>query len=147
MSLQNNCRFDGRISSDLKFQQDSEPKSARLNFSIAVKDGYDKNKSVFVNFVAFGVNAVNINKYFSKGKPISIIAEYATWKQDKEGKTNYYHNFKLTSWTFPLTVKSEGNEENTKSYPKNNTKPKPVSDMSFGGEFDDTEEDDDDIPF
>jgi len=65
------------------------------------QDGQQKEETCFVDCKAFGRQAENINKYFSKGKPILIDGrlQYSAW-EDKEGNKRSKHRVVIDRFVF-----------------------------------------------
>ncbi|MNQ66142.1 Single-stranded DNA-binding protein [compost metagenome] len=75
----------------------------RVNFRLGVRKSYvsDEDKKAgktqtFIPMVAFGKTAEFIMDYFEDGKPITVTnVEYNTWESSDNGKTEYFHNFRV----------------------------------------------------
>lgn len=100
---------------ELKYSQSG---TAIGNFSIAVKDGYNKDKTHFFDVVAFGKQAETINTYFNKGSRILINGELnqETWEKDGQKKSKV--TIKLNGFTF-VDKKSESNNQPQQQYNRN----------------------------
>ena len=75
---------------------------AVVNFSIANNQKYkDQNRAHFINCVAWGNTAENINKYFPKGRPILVEGrlEQRSW-EDKDGKKRYAYEVIVERFDF-----------------------------------------------
>lgn len=57
--------------------------------SIAVKDAYNKEKTDFINIIAFSHTAKFITSFFEKGQGIAIQGRIKTGSYEKEGKKVY----------------------------------------------------------
>lgn len=84
----NTCIFLGRLTRDPELSVGQSGKSY-CRFSLALDGGKDregKEKTNFFDFVAFGAKAEFLEKYFSKGKPMTVVSEATqeTW-EDSDG--------------------------------------------------------------
>ena len=68
----NNCIFIGRLGHDVSIHYTSE-EMAVGRFSMALDNGKDK-KPTWINCVAFGKTAENIDRFFKKGNRIAVIS-------------------------------------------------------------------------
>jgi len=81
--------------------------TAAVNFGLAVnrkwksKDGEDKSETCFVDCVAFGRTAENINKYVTKGDPFFIEGRltFETWTA-QDGSKHSKHKIAVASFQF-----------------------------------------------
>jgi len=81
--------------------------TAVVDFGMAVnrkwndKDGQAKEEVCFVDCKAFGKAAENINKYFSKGKPIFVEGRlgFDQW-ETREGATRSKHYVTVSNFQF-----------------------------------------------
>lgn len=68
--------------------------SARIHFTVAVKNSAKQNSTSFVDCTAFGKKAELLSNYFVKGSPIGIEAEFRNNNyQDRNGVPHYGYNF------------------------------------------------------
>ena len=68
--------------------------SARLRFTVAVKNSAKQNSTSFVDCTAFGKKAELLSNYFVKGSPIGIEAEFRNNNyQDRNGVPHYGYDF------------------------------------------------------
>lgn len=84
----NNCVFLGRLTRDPELNV-GQSGTSYCRFSLALDGGKDrdgKEKTNFLDFVAFGAKAEFLNKYFTKGKPMTVVSEATqeTW-EDGDG--------------------------------------------------------------
>lgn len=79
---------------------------AVADISIAVSNG--KEDTTYLNVLAFGTTAENVNKYCKKGDLIGIqgLIKNNNW-EDKEGKRHYGYSFLANRITFLSTKKEE----------------------------------------
>ena len=120
----NLCQFTGRMVKDVQVQMVGQGQNqyAKVLFSLAVSrpltkeqkqakaNGQDVVDTDFVNFVATGTQANTIAQYFPKGKPMTIIASYQSYKkQDQNGNTTYGHIFKVENIGFLPSDSSNNN--------------------------------------
>lgn len=104
-----------------------------VSFTLAVNDNYTKDKTYFIDMVAWGKTAEHINTYYSKGSLIAIEGELQTRTyQDKNGS-----NRKVTEVVVKGTHFCEKKQSTAENVPAANT-----SNNSFE-EIDD----DSDLPF
>lgn len=82
----------GRFTRDNDFKEFGENHIFRNNIAVPRnfknKDG--ERESDFINVVAFGRNAENLNKFFGKGQQILISGNLRTGSYDKEDGTRVY---------------------------------------------------------
>lgn len=82
----------GRFTRDNEFKELSGTSVFRNNIAVPRnfknKDG--ERESDFINVVAFGRNAENLNKFFGKGQQILISGNLRTGSYDKEDGTRVY---------------------------------------------------------
>lgn len=120
----NLCQFTGRMVKDVQVQMVGQGQNqyAKVLFSLAVSrtltkeqkqakaNGQDVIDTDFINFVATGSQANTIAQYFPKGKPMTIIASYQSYKkQDQHGNTTYGHIFKVENIGFLPSDSSNNN--------------------------------------
>lgn len=74
------------------------------NITIAVKKREGAN---FINLVAFNKIAENINKFFTKGRMISIEGRIENNNYKKDGKTVYNNQIIIDSFYFCDSAKKE----------------------------------------
>lgn len=111
----NLCQFTGRMVKDVQVQMVGQGQNqyAKVLFSLAVArpltkeqkqakaNGQDVVDTDFINFVATGNQANTIAQYFPKGKPMTVVASYQSYKkQDQNGNTTYGHIFKVENIGF-----------------------------------------------
>ena len=93
--------------------------SAVVSFSVAVNRVYtDKDKkkvesTEFMNVVAFGKTAENINTYFTKGQEIYVEGRIQTRSWEHEGKKNYRTEIVLDQFQFVGSKGSKTEQKNT----------------------------------
>lgn len=111
----NLCQFTGRMVKDVQVQMVGQGQNqyAKVLFSLAVArpltkeqkqakaNGQDVVDTDFINFVATGNQANTIAQYFPKGKPMTVVASYQSYKKaDQNGNTTYGHIFKVENIGF-----------------------------------------------
>lgn len=97
----NKCILLGRLSKDveLNFAQGSGTAIART--SLAVNRKFKKGETDFLNIVAFGKTAENMNKFFKKGSMILLEAHAQSGSYDaKDGTKRYTMDFIVDSFDF-----------------------------------------------
>lgn len=115
----NKVILQGRLTKDPEIKYTGSDNRASARFTLAVnrtfknKDGkYDAD---FINCSAFGGTAEAIEKWFSKGKGITVEGEWRTGSYEKDGNKVYTNECQVSRWEFPLEVKSDGNGDNKKN--------------------------------
>lgn len=104
--------LEGRITKDLEIKKITSNNEDILLFSIAVQR--QKDKVDFINCVAFGNEAVFINKYFKKGDGINIIGSLRQNSYEtKEGKKTSEITVLVTTVSFPIAPKKEEPKQET----------------------------------
>jgi len=95
MASLNRCEFIGNLGQEVTTKYTPEGK-AISSFSIACSESWkDKNtgekkeKTEWVNIVAFGKLAEIMEKYLHKGSKVFISGKFKTNKYDKDGQTHY----------------------------------------------------------
>ena len=91
----NKCTFIGRLGKDVEMRY-TPSGTAIANFSIAVSEtwkdkatGEKKEKTEWINCVAFGRTAEICGEYLTKGKQVYIEGKMQTDKYEKDGVTKY----------------------------------------------------------
>lgn len=112
----NKVILQGRMvkDADVKYSNDNK---AMCRFTIAVQRTF-KNKegkydADFINCVAFSGVAEAIEKWFSKGKAITVEGEWRTGSYEKDGAKVYTNECSVSRWEFPLENKGDGNTQTT----------------------------------
>ena len=83
-----------------------------LKFSVGVKRRGKDAGSDFIQCIAMGKNAENIEKFFSKGKGIEITGRIQTGSYtNKDGMKVYTTEVYVEDWDFPPVRKSEDSSE------------------------------------
>lgn len=107
----NNVTLVGRLTADPK-SKEAKNNLAISNFSIAITTNAKVDKTLFLNCVAFGKNAENINKYFKKGNLIGLTGSLQSNSyQNKEGQNIEKIEVLVNTFTF-LETKKENNTYN-----------------------------------
>ena len=105
-TTENMAVLRGRVAIPRSFKRDGEPDAD------------------FINVIAFGKNAENIQKYFTQGSPILIESHVQTGAYtNRDGQKVYTTDFVIDHWDF-VGSKAENNAENK-------TGNKPVADGEF----------------
>ena len=115
----NHCTFIGNLGRDP--EENRNDNNSRTTFSIAVSESWnDKNtgekkeKTEWVNFVAFGKVAEIIGQYAKKGTKMYIESKVQTRKfQNSAGEDKYYTEFMVKNFLF--LGGSEANEKPAQS--------------------------------
>lgn len=138
----NSCTFFGRLVRDVELRY-SQSNVAVGRFTIAVNRAYQKGdvKADFLNMVAFGKTAENIEKFFRQGSRIVVHCHVQNDNYtNKDGNKVYQTNFIVDSFSF-VDTRAEGGitkNENLQQVP-----PPMPSDTDFMQIPDDMEE----LPF
>ena len=111
----NKVILQGRLTKDPEIKYTGSDNRASARFTIAVnrtfknKDGkYDAD---FINCSAFGGVAEAIERWFSKGKAITVEGEWRTGSYEKDGAKVYTNECQVSRWEFPLESKGDGNTQ------------------------------------
>ena len=158
----NLCMFTGRLTKDpeLTYTANNKP---MCRFSLAIDKKLDKStrdaaktdKSIqtadFPEFTAFNGSAEMISKYFTKGKPISLVASFnsSSRKNPTTGNIDYFKNFLVEEINFALTDNSsagqgQGGQQSSAPRPQQQAPAKPQTFVPINQDF---IGDDDDLPF
>lgn len=138
----NSCTFFGRLVRDVELRY-SQSNVAVGRFTLAVNRAYQKGdvKADFLNMVAFGKTAENIEKFFRQGSRIVVHCHVQNENYtNKDGNKVYQTNFIVDSFSF-VDTRAEGGitkNENLQQVP-----PPMPSDTDFMQIPDDMEE----LPF
>ncbi|HUS50906.1 MAG TPA: single-stranded DNA-binding protein [Candidatus Paceibacterota bacterium] len=99
--------------------RESEGKSPFTTFSMALnrryttKEGEKKEEACFVDCKSYGKNAININKYFHKGRPICVEGRlYQDKWEEEDGKKRNKLRIICESFSF---IDSKNSNENNNS--------------------------------
>ena len=80
----------GRLTNDVEVRYTQTNNKAVASFSLAVNRRLDKEKTDFINIVAWGSTAEFCNKYFKKGQQVGVIGRIQIRDYDnKDGKKVY----------------------------------------------------------
>lgn len=71
-----------------------------VNKKYTTKAGEKKDSVLFIDCVCFGKNAINLNKYTSKGSPILISGELQLDSWEKDGQKYSKHKVLVQSFQF-----------------------------------------------
>ena len=85
----NKCIFTGRLGKpvELKYTQSGK---AVANFSLAVSDSYDKEKTHWLPIVVWGKPAENCAQYIDKGSHVAVECRVSTRDYEKQDGTKVY---------------------------------------------------------
>ena len=81
-------------------------------FTIACNRTFNKEKSDFINCVAFGKRAETIAQYFTKGSSINLEGRIQTGFYEKEGQKIYTFEVVVENFEFPQGNKKENKTNN-----------------------------------
>lgn len=106
----NNFTGIGRITNNLELRSTSNNNSV-CQFTIAINEGYgDKERTDFIDCVAWNKRAENICKYCDKGVKIAIEGKLQTDTYEKEGKKIKTTKVLVNEIQFIEKIKSTNNE-------------------------------------
>ena len=98
----------GNITKDLEIKYTKNGK-AIVEFNLAVRR--DKDITDFINCVAFGMQAENLNTYQGKGSKIAVSGEYRIDIYDKTDGTRGYSHYVLANEIEYLSTKQKEERE------------------------------------
>ena len=81
-------------------------------FTVACNRTFNKEKSDFINCVAFGKRAETIAQYFTKGSLINLEGRIQTGFYEKEGQKIYTFEVVAENFEFPQGNKKENKTNN-----------------------------------
>lgn len=105
----NSCIFYGRLVKDVELRY-SQSNVAVGRFTLAVNRAYQRGdvKADFLNMVAFGKTAENIEKFFRQGSRIVVHCHVQNDNYtNKDGNKVYQTNFIVDSFSF-VDTRAEG---------------------------------------
>lgn len=126
----NSCTFFGRLVRDVETRY-SQSNVAVGRFTLAVNRSYQRGdvKADFLNMVAFGKTAENIEKFFRQGSRIVVHCHVQNDNYtNKDGNKVYQTNFIVDSFSFVDTRAEGGITQNQSAQPA----PPPMSTNSDG---------------
>lgn len=85
---------------------------AIAKFTVACNRAFNKEKSDFINCVAFGKRAETIAQYFTKGSLINLEGRIQTGFYEKEGQKIYTFEVVVENFEFPQGNKKENKTNN-----------------------------------
>ena len=103
MSLDNSCRFVGRLGADPDMQY-TPSGLAIVKVGLAVNDRRKINEewvteTVWVNLTAFGRQAETMQQIASKGDTLVVDTRYSKSSyQNEQDETRYRHDFIVSEW-------------------------------------------------
>lgn len=117
----NNVSLLGRIATDLEMKRTQNNKSY-ISFSLAVDRFSNGNKTAdFIRCTAWGKNAENIVKYFSKGSLIAVNGSIRTANYtDRNGANRFVTGVSVSSFYFTGSTKEQNTASSDNSYHNNN---------------------------
>lgn len=96
---------NARLVRDVELKSAGELQIAK--FTVAMDRQFDKDKSDFINCVAFGKRAETIEKFFSKGSLINIEGKIQTGSYEKDGRKIYTFDVAVDNFEFLKGSKKE----------------------------------------
>lgn len=115
----NSCTFFGRLVRDVELRY-SQSNVAVGRFTLAVNRAYQKGdvKADFLNMVAFGKTAENIEKFFRQGSRIVVHCHVQNESYtNKDGNKVYQTNFIVDNFSFVDTRAEGGITQNQNTQP------------------------------
>lgn len=109
----NNCVLVGKLCKDVELKGEGDKQY--MKNCIAVRDDYNKEKTDFINIIAFGNTAKFISGFFEKGQEIAIIGRITTGSYEKDGKKIYTTDIKVEKAYFSGGKKVESKKQNNQS--------------------------------
>ena len=99
--------FTGRLTATPELKQTQSGTSV-TSFTLAVTRSYDRNKTDFIDCIAWRGTSEFITKYFAKGDTIDVECELQKreW-QTKEGQKRYATEVIVTNAEFSLNKKND----------------------------------------
>lgn len=94
----------GNMTRNPEMRKTSSGKSV-VSFSLAINEGRDKTE--FVNCIAWEKTAELIESYVAKGDRLSLTGRLQTRKWDKDGETRYATEVIVTQFDFPPKKSSD----------------------------------------
>ena len=85
---------------------------AIAKFTVACNRTFNKEKSDFINCVAFGKRAETIAQYFTKGSSINLEGRIQTGFYEKDGQKIYTFEVVAENFEFPQGNKKENKTNN-----------------------------------
>lgn len=99
----NKAQFTGRLTADVELKQTTSGVSV-CSFSLAVKRPRVKDKTDFINFVAWRGQAEFVSRYFKKGDAMEVSGVLTSRKyQDNSGKPRVVFEVECDDISFCLT--------------------------------------------
>lgn len=113
----NKTMHTGRLTHTPELKQTPNGVSV-CNFTLAVKRPRVKDKTDFLNFVAWRGQAEFLCKYFQKGDPVEVTGElHSDDYKDKDGKTRKNFTIECSEISFCLTAGKSEQAEQTEPPP------------------------------
>ena len=111
----NRVTLMGRLTRDpeVRYSQAAEP-MAIVRFGIAVNRRFKREgqpDADFINCIAFGKTAENIEKFFSKGRMIAIEGNIQTGSYEKEGTRVFTTDIVVQNFHFTGEKREEGAQQ------------------------------------
>ena len=94
----NNVALSGNVCKDPEIRMTNSNKKV-ANLSIAINEGKDKTE--FVNLVAWEKTAELMEQYVHKGDRLSCVGRIQTRKWEKNGENRYATEIVVTQFDFP----------------------------------------------
>ncbi len=139
----NNCIFIGRLVKDPEIRMAGDAKVA--SFTLAVDKRFkSKNEDAptadFIPVSCWRSTADFVEKYFYKGKQVSVVGSLETYTYEKDGEKRYGFRVNAEQVGFADSAKTDNK-------PADNDDGFPVDEAAGFGSFGDPNDFDDDIPF
>lgn len=104
----NNVCLSGNICKPVELRKTQSGKSV-ASFSLAINEGKDKTE--FVNCLAWEKTAELLNDYVKKGDRLSLVGRLQTSSWDKDGEKRYKTEVVVTSFDFPPKRSEQSSNE------------------------------------
>lgn len=101
----NNVTLMGRMTKECELRFTNNGKLGIANITLAVENPYNKDKTNFINCVAFGKTAEIIADHVKKGDQIGVVGHIETGSYEKEGRTIYTTTVNIDRFTFGASKK------------------------------------------
>lgn len=101
----------GRLTKDTELSQVGSAGTSMTKFCLAVTRPFKKDETDFINCIAFGKTAENIDRFFAKGSPIAVTGRIQTGSYEaNDGTKRYTTDVIVESFEFIAGNNSPKNE-------------------------------------
>lgn len=144
----NNCTFIGRLVGDPEIKTVKEAKHAGFTLAVDKRFKSKKEGAPTADFIPVSVwrnTADFVEKYFHKGKQVSVVGSLETYSYDKDGEKRYGFRINASEVGFADSAKAEDKPSGKGASPADDGFPVD-EDADFSG-FGDPGAFGDDLPF